>query len=386
MVVALVDDDPCERPAIALGPLAQQRGLAVAGGGDQDGQRRARILEPAHEPRPPDPLVEGGPASGPRAAGDRRVAQDVAWRDDCGRSDHSGSRHGGSIARRPGGRQGRVPPHSRWAATTRRGCTTHRVGPISPVPDDDAVAAGAYGRGPISEPRHMTSAHLTRLDTAAVSEEAFIFAYPLVLMDLTRNEMTSVPAPDQNTIRAPLNRLVHARGRQGAGALGCIGADTLISSAWLDSGRRAGGPLGARHPRAVLRHLDDRPVDERVRVDRSADDGHGRRGVRDRDRWRPRRAAARRRDADRRSHPLRADRRPDVREPRRVRRRRDRARLSASRRSAGGRLRTKRTRSRPARTTTARRQSGSTGWMPRRSSGWRPACSRTTRRTSRTAA
>ena len=85
----------------------------------------------------------------------------------------------------------------------------------------------------------MTNAHLTRLDTAAVSEEAFIFTYPLVLMDLARIEMTSVPAPDQNTMRAPPNRLVHARGRQGGGALGS-GADTLISSAWLDLGE---GPV-----------------------------------------------------------------------------------------------------------------------------------------------
>ena len=72
----------------------------------------------------------------------------------------------------------------------------------------------------------MTSAHLTRLDIAAVSEDAFVFAYPLVLMELTRIAMTSVPAPDPNTMRAPLNRLVHARGRLGAG--------TLMSSAWLD--------------------------------------------------------------------------------------------------------------------------------------------------------
>ena len=72
----------------------------------------------------------------------------------------------------------------------------------------------------------MESAHLTRIDAAAVSEDAFVFAYPLVLMELTRIAMTSVAAPDQNTMRAPLNRLVHARGR--------LGADTLMSSAWLD--------------------------------------------------------------------------------------------------------------------------------------------------------
>jgi hypothetical protein len=80
----------------------------------------------------------------------------------------------------------------------------------------------------------MTGAQLTRIDAAAVSEDAFVFAYPLVLMELTRIEMTTVPAPEESTMRAPLNRMVHARGRSGAGALGSLGADTLISSAWLD--------------------------------------------------------------------------------------------------------------------------------------------------------
>jgi hypothetical protein len=43
--------------------------------------------------------------------------------------------------------------------------------------------------------------------------------------------MTSVPAPDANTMRAPVNQLVHARRRPGAVART---ADTLSSSAWLD--------------------------------------------------------------------------------------------------------------------------------------------------------
>jgi hypothetical protein len=88
--------------------------------------------------------------------------------------------------------------------------------------------------GQVTETPHMTPAQLTRVDAAAVSAEAFVFAYPLVLMELMRIKMTSVPVPDQNTMRAPLNRLVQARGRPGACALGILGADTLVSSAWLD--------------------------------------------------------------------------------------------------------------------------------------------------------
>ena len=80
----------------------------------------------------------------------------------------------------------------------------------------------------------MTSDSLIRTDAAAVSEDAYAFAYPLVLMDVTRRQMTSVAAPDPGTMRAPPNRLVHARGRPGAGT------GTLRSSAWLDL---ADGPV-----------------------------------------------------------------------------------------------------------------------------------------------
>jgi hypothetical protein len=75
---------------------------------------------------------------------------------------------------------------------------------------------------------------LSHTHVAAVCENAFAFAYPLVLMELTRIQRTSVPAPDPETMRAPPNRLVHARGRPGAG-LG-----TLSTSAWLDL---ADGPV-----------------------------------------------------------------------------------------------------------------------------------------------
>jgi hypothetical protein len=76
--------------------------------------------------------------------------------------------------------------------------------------------------------RHLTTAPPIRTDAAEVCEDAFVFAYPLVLMELMRLQMTSVPAPDPATMRAPPNRLVHARGRPGSGA------GTLSTAAWLD--------------------------------------------------------------------------------------------------------------------------------------------------------
>ena len=104
----------------------------------------------------------------------------------------------------------------------------HRLEPVSPVPDDESAGPAAYGRDPTAGTRHLTSDLLSRIDAATVCEDAFVFAYPLVLMELTRIQMTSVPAPDPSTMRAPPNRLVHARGQPGAGA------GTLSTSAWLD--------------------------------------------------------------------------------------------------------------------------------------------------------
>ena len=86
----------------------------------------------------------------------------------------------------------------------------------------------------------MTSAHITTIDAAAVSEDAYLFAYPLVLAELTRVDMTSVSAADPHTDRAPLNELVHARRRPDARVRTSVGASTLNTSAWLNL---AGGPV-----------------------------------------------------------------------------------------------------------------------------------------------
>ena len=86
----------------------------------------------------------------------------------------------------------------------------------------------------------MPSAHITTIDAAAISEDAYLFAYPLVLAELTRVDMTSVSAADPHTERAPLNELVHARRRPDARVRTSVGASTLNTSAWLDL---AGGPV-----------------------------------------------------------------------------------------------------------------------------------------------
>lgn len=86
----------------------------------------------------------------------------------------------------------------------------------------------------------MSSAQITTIDAAAISEDAYVFAYPLVRAELTRVDMTSVSAADPHTERAPLNELVHARRRPDARIRTGVGASTFNTSAWLDL---AGGPV-----------------------------------------------------------------------------------------------------------------------------------------------
>lgn len=81
------------------------------------------------------------------------------------------------------------------------------------------------------------------LDSAQVSTtaaEAYVFGYPLVLMKLTRDQMTAVGEPDG--LRAPVNRFGHMRSYPDASAESPAGpnTDTLYSSAWLDL---SGGPM-----------------------------------------------------------------------------------------------------------------------------------------------
>jgi hypothetical protein len=67
-------------------------------------------------------------------------------------------------------------------------------------------------------------AETTILDASTIAEEAFVLAYPLVLMDRTMAQATAVIATDPETMRAPVNALVHGRDTP----------DTLRTSGWLD--------------------------------------------------------------------------------------------------------------------------------------------------------
>ncbi|HEX2548518.1 MAG TPA: DUF1254 domain-containing protein, partial [Gammaproteobacteria bacterium] len=73
-------------------------------------------------------------------------------------------------------------------------------------------------------------------ETAAnqLAEEVYIYAYPLVTMDMTKRVMTNVATPDN--MHAPLNQFAHAREYPNANfrEVTAPNADTLYSLAWVD--------------------------------------------------------------------------------------------------------------------------------------------------------
>jgi len=71
-------------------------------------------------------------------------------------------------------------------------------------------------------------------EATAIAEEAYIFGFPLVLMDVTRGVSTSVSKA--GTTKAPINQLCHLRAFPDYTFTDVVSpnADTLYSTAWLD--------------------------------------------------------------------------------------------------------------------------------------------------------
>ncbi len=73
-------------------------------------------------------------------------------------------------------------------------------------------------------------------DAREIATEAYIYAYPMVLMEVTRRVFTNVEAPDAGRIRAPMNQFVHATAFPDDKFDTVVrpNADTLYSSLWFD--------------------------------------------------------------------------------------------------------------------------------------------------------
>lgn len=95
-----------------------------------------------------------------------------------------------------------------------------------------ATASPAAARWPAI--RVPDAAEATDLQQAA--RDAYIFGYPLVLMDVTRQQMTAVPAAAPALMKAPVNQFTHVPGFPDATFHSVVSpnVDTLYSVAWLD--------------------------------------------------------------------------------------------------------------------------------------------------------
>jgi len=69
-------------------------------------------------------------------------------------------------------------------------------------------------------------------EALAIAEEAYIFGYPLVLMDVTRNVMTAVTKAGGR--QAPMNQFIHMETFPDASVIDAVSPNALYSTAWLD--------------------------------------------------------------------------------------------------------------------------------------------------------
>jgi len=85
-------------------------------------------------------------------------------------------------------------------------------------------------------PALAQQASVTEDEAYEIAREAYIYAYPLVLMDLTRQQLTNFEAPPGTPGQGPPNQFIHIREFPDPKFKIVIrpNADTLYSSAWLD--------------------------------------------------------------------------------------------------------------------------------------------------------
>lgn len=72
--------------------------------------------------------------------------------------------------------------------------------------------------------------------TRLLARDAYYYAYPIVLMDITMKQTTNVPDATTAAMRAPVNQLAHFRTYPKADSRDVVrfNFDTLYSSAWID--------------------------------------------------------------------------------------------------------------------------------------------------------
>lgn len=88
------------------------------------------------------------------------------------------------------------------------------------------MAGGAFAQSPKLSPDEVYS----------IARDGYLFAYPIVSMDLSMRQATNVPDAKSVNMRAPVNQFAHARAYPAADERDVVryNFDTLYSFAWLD--------------------------------------------------------------------------------------------------------------------------------------------------------
>jgi hypothetical protein len=100
------------------------------------------------------------------------------------------------------------------------------------------LGAGAITSGPMARAEPSGNAPATaqarEKEAFDLAQRAYVYGYPLVLMDLTRRVMTNVPAPRDD--KAPMGQLAHMSRLPDPSFTTVVSpnVDTLYSSAWVD--------------------------------------------------------------------------------------------------------------------------------------------------------
>jgi hypothetical protein len=97
------------------------------------------------------------------------------------------------------------------------------------------ICAATAGSAPAPAQSASTEIGLTAQEVQSIAQDAYIFLYPLVLMDVSRKHLTNIE-PDKMFGRGPMNTFAHARTFPPATFRGATHTnfDTLYSVGWLD--------------------------------------------------------------------------------------------------------------------------------------------------------
>jgi hypothetical protein len=93
--------------------------------------------------------------------------------------------------------------------------------------------------GKVSKEGPVNQRQMSADETYAIARDAYLYAYPIVSMDLTMRQATNVPNAVAINMRAPVNQFAHARAYPKADEKDVVrfNFDTLYSLAWLDLAR-----------------------------------------------------------------------------------------------------------------------------------------------------